>query len=59
MTTIEKKIAELDKETATILGIKLVLAAITKPEIFLANDKDMEQEAWFETELQKLRNKKP
>lgn len=51
---IEKRLAELDKETAAILGLKLVLAAISKPEIFLAEGKDAEQEAWFEAELQKL-----
>lgn len=51
---IEKRLAELDKETAAILGLKLVLAAISKPEIFLVEGKDAEQEAWFEAELQKL-----
>lgn len=51
---IEKRLAELDKETAAILSLKLVLAAISKPGIFLAEGKDAEQEAWFEAELQKL-----
>ena len=53
-TMIEKRLAELDKETAAILSLKLVFAAISKPEIFLADGKDAEQEAWFEAELQKL-----
>ncbi len=53
-TTIEKKLAELDNATATILTVKLVFAAISKPEIFLVEGKDAEQEAWFEAELQKL-----
>lgn len=53
-TTIEKRLAELDKETAAELGLRLFLAALSQPEIFLAEGKDAEQEAWFEAELQKL-----
>lgn len=53
-TSIEKKLAELDKETAAILSLKLLLASISKPGIFLVEGKDAEQEAWFEAELQKL-----
>jgi hypothetical protein len=53
-TAIEKRLAKLDKETAAELGLRLFLAALSQPEIFLAEDKDAEQEAWFEAELQKL-----
>lgn len=44
-TAIEKRLAELDKETAAELGLRLFLAALSQPEIFLAEDKDAEQRA--------------
>lgn len=53
-TAIEKRLAELDKKTAAELGLRLFFATLSQPEIFLAEGKDAEQEAWFEAELQKL-----
>ena len=54
MALLNKNIANLDKDTAGKLIMKVFFKFIINPKLFTENNRDAEQVAWFEKEIAKL-----